>query len=241
MTGNESAIQAAMSPPHAAACPSFDALSAYFDGELPDADLRAIRSHVASCERCGSIVADFRIVNSMLNSAETSTLPRSFTLTESMIAGPSAPPRSPTPAASFERATRRLRSVSFLPVMTAIAALLLVAVISGEAWSGNNGSAPPSAQTTSGDSGNVLMIGGVPVTIDDDASYGAASAGAMNTGEGAASAAASSPRQDDSRDWFNWWRPFEAVLGLTVVALLVTMVSRRRPRHARTSETSPIR
>lgn len=242
MTGEERAIRTQWSEAHdagvAAACPSFEALSAYFDGELPDAEMRSIRLHVASCPRCAPVIADFRSISSLLNDAEALTLPRSFALTESMVDREGASAHPIAPVTPITRATRGVNRLHVLPIITAIAALLLIAFIGGEVWTGGDSSSSP-------DSANrVVMIGGVPVEVDDDATFGAASAGAMNgsapTTEAGQPSAAPAAGSSGSWDWFNWWRPFEAVLGLTIVALIVTMLSRRRPRRAQQAETSPI-
>lgn len=235
MTGEESAIQTQWSEDRdagvAATCPSFDTLSTYFDGELPEVEMRSIRSHLATCPRCAPVIADFRSINSLLNDEQLYALPRSFALTEEMAAQPGAVTRSFIPVAPLSRVAGSARSVPLFPILTAIAALLLIAVISGEAWTGGGSSSTPGGETA-----RTIIIDGVPVEVDDDATFGAASAGAMNNAESSASAEASSKTSSsnagDSRDWFNWWRPFEAVLGLTVVALIVTMMSRRRPRHS---------
>jgi anti-sigma factor RsiW len=236
MAGDNSAIHTQWSEDRdvniAAVCPSFETLSAYFDGELPEIEMRAVRSHVSACPQCAPVIADFRAVNSLLNDAQAYALPRSFTLSPSMTEQERSSPH--TPITPFRRAARHARSASLLPVMTAIAALLLIAVIAGDAWSGGGGDADPAAAHT----GNVIMIGGVPVTVDDDATFGAASAGTMNgnaessTHDSGAGKPAAPAINSDSIDWFNWWRPFEALLGLTVALLIVTMLSRRRPRHA---------
>jgi hypothetical protein len=209
-------------------CPPFDTLSAYFDGELPEIEMRAIRSHVAACENCAPIIADFRGIHSALSDTANYQLPRSFALTESMIA-PRQPKRAPAPVTPFARFASTVRHASMIPIMTAIAALLLVAVIAGEAWT--DGSNP----NTGADTGpRIVMVGGVPVEVEDDATFGAASSGAMNGNSPATETDTSTGAAQPSRnsdDWFNWWRPFELVLGLTVAALIVTMMSRRRPRH----------
>jgi anti-sigma factor RsiW len=235
MAGENSAIQTQWSEDRdvgiAAACPSSETLSAYFDGELPEITMRAVRSHVAACPHCAPVIADFRAINSMLNDSRAYALPRSFTLTESMTGQKKAGP--PAPVTPLGRVAQRARSAPLFPIMTVLAAVLLIAVIAADAWSGGSEPDPAAADT-----GNVVMIGGVPVTVDDDATFGAASAGTMNghaTTSGAdsgAGKAASTSNTRDSVDWFNWWRPFEALLGLTVAALIVTMLSRRRPRHA---------
>lgn len=234
MTGEDSATQSQWSDDRtigvAAACPSFDTLSAYFDGELPDAEMRAIRTHLATCQQCAPIVADFRSINGLLNEMSAYALPRSFAITEAMTGQAPANSRPLAPVTPLERVTAQVRRLSLLPMVTAIAALLLIAVIAGEAWTG--GENPP---PTAGSEARVVMIGGVPVTVDDDATFGAASAGAMNGNGGESATGAdsgtSSSNARNSRDWFNWWRPFEVALGLTVAALIVTMLSRRRPRQ----------
>ncbi|CAN5330315.1 hypothetical protein BH09CHL1_BH09CHL1_23490 [soil metagenome] len=232
MTGRQSAEQPQRRENRdtgvAEACPSFDTLSAYFDGELPEIDMRAIRTHVATCQNCAPIISDFRGIHSTLSDVGNYQLPRSFVLTESMIA-PALPKRVPAPITPLHRIATTVRRAPMIPIMTAIAALLLVAVIAGEAWTG--GSSP----NTAADSGpRTVMIGGVPVEVEDDTTFGAASADSMNgespsTDADTANSAAQSSRS--SNEWFNWWRPFELVLGLTVAALIVTMMSRRRPRH----------
>lgn len=211
----------------AEACPSFDTLSAYFDGELPEIEMRAIRTHLATCQNCAPIIADFRNIHSTLSAPGNYQLPRSFALTESMLT-PALPKRGRASLTPFSRIVTMVRRAPMIPIMTAIAALLLVAVIAGEAWTG-------SSNSSTADSGTrIVMVGGVAVEVEDDATFGAASAGAMNgdspaTDAGTDTSAAQSSRS--SNDWFNWWRPFELVLGLTVAALIVTMMSRRRPRH----------
>ncbi|MGH2550276.1 MAG: zf-HC2 domain-containing protein [Thermomicrobiales bacterium] len=205
-------------------CPSFDTLSAYFDGELAEAEMRAIRSHVATCQNCAPIISDFRGIHSTLSDLGNYQLPRSFALTESMLT-PAVPKRPLARVSPFERMTRTVRQAPIIPIMTAIAALLLIAAIAGEAWSG--GSSP----NTAADGGTrVLMVGGVPVEVENDATFGAASAGSMN-GDTPASADSAAQSSRNSIEWFNWWRPFELVLGLTVAALIVTMMSRRQPRR----------
>lgn len=212
----------------AASCPSFDALSAYFDGELREDEMRTIRTHVATCRHCAPVISDFRDIHGSLNDADIFQLSRSFVLTEPMAAQV-LPNRTLTPVTPLSRIARQVRSAPLLPVMTVIAALLLIAVIASDAWGGDGN--PNSA---SNGTSRVIMVGGVPVEVEDDATFGAASAGSMN-GDSPASdsegASTSTPKSGNSSDWFNWWRPFELILGLTVAALIVTMMSRRRPRH----------
>lgn len=217
------------------ACPPFEELSAYFDGELPDREMRALRNHLGSCNRCAALLADFRRIHVSVNADDTYALPRSFVLTEEMI----APHRQPATVSRFSDFARRTAA---LPVIAAIAAVLLLAVIGGDVWTHRGGSS-----ANQGGEPRVVMIGGVPVEVDEDdnASFGAASAGAMN-GNGASAEADTGPTSttpaadsSDSTPWWNWWRAIELALGLTVGSLVVTILSRRQPRHPFGSETSP--
>jgi hypothetical protein len=150
-----------------------------------------------------------------------------------------APRRQGAPISRFSDFARRTAA---LPVIAAIAAVLLLAVIGGDIWTHRGGS------TTSQESApRVVMIGGVPVEVDEDdnASFGAASAGAMN-GNGASAEADTGPstttpsaNSGNSTPWWNWWRAIELALGLTVGSLVVTILSRRQPRRLFGSETSP--
>ncbi len=197
--------------------------------------MRALRGHIAGCERCTELLGDFRRIHDRVNAEDAYALPRSFLLTETMV----TQRRQPAPISRFGDFARR---VAVLPVLTAIAAVVLIAVVGADLWSHNGGS--PANQD---DAPRVVMIGGVPVEVDenDNASFGAASAGAMNgngasaeanTGPSAAKPAATS---NDSGGWFSWWRAIELALGLTVAALIVTILSRRQPRRLFGSETSP--
>jgi anti-sigma factor RsiW len=75
-------------------------LSAYLDGEFPDAERAALETHLATCEQCQGELAALRQTRALLRALPSPALPRAFTL-----------PAQPAPA---ER--RRLPPVWTRPV-----------------------------------------------------------------------------------------------------------------------------
>ncbi|MEX2080464.1 MAG: zf-HC2 domain-containing protein [Dehalococcoidia bacterium] len=66
-------------------------ITAYVDGELPPREIARFEAHLPACEACSRAVAEERVLKSMLSTSLPNVpAPRSFHLTEAMIARPAA-------------------------------------------------------------------------------------------------------------------------------------------------------
>lgn len=104
-------------------------LSAYADGQLDPRRQEAVDGHLAGCASCRQEVEELRTVIGLLGRVAQVDAPRSFALTE-------APRMAPAWA---------VRYTAPLRYATATAALLLVAVVTGDLVASSQGSVPATA------------------------------------------------------------------------------------------------
>jgi len=221
--------------------PSFETLSAYADVELDSSERSAVAAHLDTCSFCRSLLADIALLSRAIRSAQAPAPGRSFRLTVDTpgLQRPTQRPQ-PTPAAPqiVPIESRRSTSSRFYPYATAIAAILLLAVFTGDMLTRHDGSPPSTAPATATPA--VLIIDGTAFTEDDSSSIHAA--GLEPTSQnptsadqpiGSNSTATEPPIAVDSKNADsngNGWRIVEVLLGLTVAFLLVTMLRGRASR-----------
>jgi len=219
--------------------PSFETLSAHSDGALNPAEEAFVVAHLESCSVCQAIIEDINLLSMAMRSVQAPAPSRSFRLTAE-TPGIRSPAQSPLPSAvsaspvSIE--SRRLTPSRFYPYATAIAAILLLAVFTGDLFSRHDGGTPSTTIPTPA----VLIIDGTAFTEEDSSSIHAA--GVEPTSQNPTSAdqpigsnpeateppiALNSSNSDSNR---NGWLIAEVLLGLTVAFLLVTMFRVRASR-----------
>jgi len=206
-------------------CPSFETLSAYADGELDPAEEANVAAHLVDCSFCQLIVQDIALLSRLVATAPVPVASRSFRLTDdtpglAAAASPQPPVLIPTPI------PERRRIVSLYPFATAIAALLLVAVITGDLVS-NRGddSTPLVPQGTPA----VLYIDGTPYNQEDDNAVHAVGLEPTSDQPTGGQASVRHDNQEQSAEsgrFWNGWRLAEVMLGLTIAGLLVTMMGK---------------
>ena len=211
-------------------CPSFETLSAFADGELDQVEASVVAEHLATCSSCQLALQDIQLLSRLVAAAPAPVASRSFRLTSGtpgvqIRTTPEPPILIPTPI------QERRRIVSLYPFATAIAALLLIAVITGDLVSNRGGSTPLVPESTPA----VLYIDGTPYTQEDDnaaRAVGLDPTSDQPTGGQARVRGKSQEKTADSGGFWNSWRLVEIILGLTVAGLLVTMV-RKGPLRKR--------
>lgn len=209
-------------------CPSFETLSAFADGELDPVEASIVAGHLATCSSCQLVIQDISILSRLVAAAPVPAAGRSFRLT-SETPGLRVPttPESPVPIPTPIHGRRRI--ISLYPFATAIAALLLIAVITGDLVSNRGGSTPLVPESTPA----VLYIDGTPYTQEDDNAVHAVAIEPTSdqpTGGQAPVRRDSQEQTADSGGFWNSWRLVEIILGLTVAGLLVTMMRKRSLR-----------
>ena len=216
--------------------PSFETLSAYSDRALNPSEEALVAAHLETCAYCRAIVDDINLLSTAIRSVQAPAPSRSFRLTAE-IPGIRLPAQPPLPAAvmaspiSIE--SRMPTPSRFYPYVTAIAAILLLAIFTGDMFSRHDESTPPTTDSTPA----VLIIDGTAFTEEDSSSIHAA--GLDPTSQNPTSAdqpigsnpvvtqpPISSNSADSDRFWTGW-RIAELLLGLTVACLLVTMFKGR--------------
>jgi len=218
--------------------PSFETLSAYTDSELRASEQSTVAAHLETCPFCRSIVADIELLSQAVRSVQAPALNRSFRLTVD-TPGLQRPAQHPSAAQQpIPIESRRLLPSRLLPYATVIAAILLLAVFTGDRFSRHDGTSPSMAAPTSTPA--VLIIDGTAFTEDDSSSIHAA--GVEPTSQNPTTAdqpiggnsttteppiAVNSTSSDSN---VNGWRIAEVLLGLTVAFLLVTMLRGRASR-----------
>ena len=111
-------------------CPSFETLSLYFDEALDAADAARVDAHVAACGSCQSVLEDLRLIRQVLRATTPEASTRSFRLTADDVRD-ARPVLQPAALATSEPARRvTWLTLPFLPALTAVAALLLIAYYS---------------------------------------------------------------------------------------------------------------
>jgi putative zinc finger protein len=220
--------------------PSFETLSAYSDGELQPSEEALVAVHLETCAFCRAVIEDIELLSNVTRSAQAPAPGRSFRLTAETpgIRLPSIQSQPPVPLAPPVSIESRQRTPNqFLPYVTAIAAILLLAVFTADLFSRHD--TPPTSTVTSPPA--VLIIDGTAFTEDDSSSIRAA--GLEPTSQnptsadqpiGANPAVAQSPiaaNPGDSGRFWTGWRLVELLLGLTVACLLVTMFRGRSSRN----------
>jgi len=109
--------------------PDVEALSALLDGCLEEAEARALHAHVASCDACTRELDGLREVRSMVSALGTVAVPRSFRLrqadVEASAPGARVARAGGAPASRFGGAG----VLAFAPTVSAVAVVLLGAVV----------------------------------------------------------------------------------------------------------------
>jgi hypothetical protein len=146
---------------------------AFVDGELGGGDLRRFEAHLPTCARCQSAVASARTLKTSISALPELTPPRSFRLTQAMVAGPAARPA-------------RQGAPLYLGLARAGAALSVGAFATVLAISALDSDGQQSADDDAGGAREIILTG----TLAEDAS--AYSAGSEGAGKSAPESAATS-------------------------------------------------
>ena len=216
--------------------PSFETLSAYSDGELEPSEEALVVAHLETCAYCRAIIEDIALLSRGIRSVHAPATGRSFRLTAE-TPGIRIPAQTPSLAPPVSIESRRRTPIRLLPYVTAIAAILLLAVFTADMFSRHDAGPSPTDTSTPA----VLIIDGTAFSEDDSSSIHAA--GLEPTNENPTSAdqpigggnpAATQPpiatNSSDSDRFWTGWRIAELLLGLTVACLLVTMFKGRSSR-----------
>ncbi len=102
-----------------------DQLSAYLDYELPDAERTRVRDHLRRCPACENELATLKATKQLMTEVPLKSLPRSFILTPDMVGRAMSGPVERRRSFGWSLAGR-------LRTATALAAVLLVLVLSGD-------------------------------------------------------------------------------------------------------------
>ncbi len=147
--------------------------SAFADGELGAAELERFQAHLSGCERCATALEDERAIRQMLSvNLPEVPAPRSFRLTEAMVAGTS--PR-PAPASAGGHSRPQVRSQVMVmsrvsQATAALAAFALVAVFAFDVTSGPSNDFSRSADLADADdAGAEFEAGTTGLTSDEPA------------------------------------------------------------------------
>ena len=186
-----------------------DDLSAYIDGQLDTRRREAVESHLAGCASCRQELEELRVVAGLLRRVSQAEAPRSFTLTE-----------APTMAPAWT-----VRYTAQLRYATATAALLLVAVVTGDLVASSQAS-EPTLTTMEAEQDTGVAETDAPVlemAAPDEIPAPAPEAGTeTRTADDAASGELEPAQPLDELDTTNMLlRWVEGVLGLVVAALVV--------------------
>jgi len=213
-------------------CPPFETLSLFFDGELDAAEAAKVEAHVASCDSCQAVLDDLRLIRQALRVSTPVASTRPFRLTPDDVreTRPVLQPVKPDTSAPARRLTRL--TIPYVPALTAVAALLLIAIIAGDVISGDDG--PGSGPTPTAGAADVIVIDGTPILTteeDRDGNFGAAASTPMS-GQTANDGSESIESASKSDPFWDWWRIGEALLIVILLGLLVTALLQRRSRRS---------
>lgn len=188
------------------ACPAFEQLSAYVDGELGASEQSTIQEHLAHCLDCGAIITDLNLLSSALIATTPIVTARSFALTPEMAGLQERP---------SELDSRRPKVFPCYPVFSAIAAVLVIALIAGDMIFGDSST---NVQPTRS-SDETLMINGTPFTpADNDAQFGAASAEDLSPSDRVGEPVPVAEETNEDDRFFTGWRIAQTI---AIFALLV--------------------
>lgn len=197
-------------------CPSFEMLSAFFDQALDAGEYASVGRHVSACQSCQSVLADLSLLRSSLRISSPAVGTRSFAITDS-DSGEQNP--------IVTKLARKPRTFPIFPIAAAVAAILLLALIAGERFSENDEQSP-----TESPAQQVLIIDGTAFTDDeDDAQFGAASAGSMN--ESNDDESTQEPAVSEESFWSAWRIAQVFALVAAIAAVGIWAGQRRRDRH----------
>jgi hypothetical protein len=98
-----------------------DRLSSYMDGQLPDDEQARVEAHLSTCQRCRDDLRTLRWTHDLLQEVVPVPIPRSFVIREADVTRP-------------KRATLGGRSLATLQWATALVAIMLVLVVTGDVW-----------------------------------------------------------------------------------------------------------
>ena len=186
-----------------------DDLSAYIDGQLNPRRREAVEGHLAGCAYCRQELEELRAMVGMLQRVTEVETPRSFTLTE-----------VPTVAPAWT-----VRYTAPLRYATATAALLLVAVVTGDLVTSSQASEPmratmeASQDTDSPADEAPAMEMAAPDKMPAPAPAATAEMRTADDDTGGKLEPAQAPDELDTTNILLRW--VEAALGLVVVALVV--------------------
>jgi anti-sigma factor RsiW len=201
-------------------------LSLYFDEELEADAWAEVRGHVAECTSCQAVLRDFQVLRRALAQTTPAPSPRHFSLTEADIAGARPDNRLAEPAAASPARRVSILTLPFVPALTAVAALLLIAVIAGEVLTREN-----SSSTQGGTNREIVMPDGsviTPTSQDLEPNVAPASENDMNRGDENGNAQS---RSGGDVSFWSWWRIGEALLAAILVGLLATWLIQRRAQR----------
>lgn len=120
-----------------------DRLSDYLDGELPDADRRAVEAHLRSCAACAAVLNDLKRVVARAQGVAGAPRPPASDLWEGIAARIETAPQRPIVGQGRESSgnprvasftPRPARRISFTLPQLAAAAALIAAVSGGIVW-----------------------------------------------------------------------------------------------------------
>jgi hypothetical protein len=211
-------------------CPSFESLSLYFDEAVEADEAARIGVHVAGCASCQAALQDMRLIRQALKQTTPAPSQRTIRLTEADVGGDRPVRRSGASAPTTLARRAAMLTLPFLPALTAVAALLLIAVIAGDLYTGDNDVA---VTPTAGSSELVLPDGTViPVTDEDlEGNFGGASESDMSPGDANGSAQNETADSGDEAFW-SWWRIGEVLLAAILIGLVAAYLFQRRSRRA---------
>jgi len=221
--------------------PSFETLSAYADDELPSSEQSAVAAHLETCSFCRSIIVDIQLLSRAIQSMDAPATSRSFQLTVDTPGLELPVPRSLPASETLQPIpieSRRFTPSRLYPYATVIAAILLLAVFTGDMFSRHDGNSPSTALATATPA--VLIIDGTAFTAEDSSSIHAAAVEPTSQNPtsadqpiGSNSAVTEPPialNSSNADSGVNGWLIAEVLLGLTVAFLLVTMFRERASR-----------
>jgi hypothetical protein len=209
-------------------CPSFETLSLYFDEELDAIETAEVRGHVAGCASCQAVLRDFQVLRRALVQTTPARSTRPFRLTEADIADtvPARRPAQPAAPTPIRRAS--ILTLPFVPALTAVAALLLIAVIAGDVLTGGDNPSTPGGTNRE----IVLPDGSVmtPTGEDLEPNVHPNTENDLNPGDPNGNAQSQPADADDDSFW-SWWRIGEALLAAILIGLLATWLIQRRAQR----------
>ena len=211
-------------------CPAFERLSQFFDDQLDAFEADSVRDHVRQCSNCQAVLRDLSLIRRSLVATTPAAPERSFRLTLADVESdlPSRLPTEPVTTGT-ERKPAKILTFPFVPALTAVAALLLLAVITGDLVSRENGPNPTPTPAT-----NSAFSTGSPVVVTDEDredSFSAAGDSPTNPDSSDQAAENAGERANDNSFW-DWWRISELLLLAVLIGLVTTTVLQRRSRRA---------